>query len=52
MGGVWTRGGGVGEMGDGGRILERKEGIWEVVELVENAGVVSAGCKYKVRAIM
>ena len=52
MGGVWTRGGGVGEMGDGGRILERKEGIGKVVELVDNAGVVSAGCKYKVRAIM
>ena len=39
-------------MGDGGRILEREEGIGKVVELVDNAGVVSAGCKYKVRAIM
>ncbi len=44
VGGVWTRGGGFGEMGDGGRILERKEGIGKVVELVDNAGVVSAGC--------
>ncbi len=39
-------------MGDGGRVLEGEEGIGEVVELVADAGVVSAGCKDKVRAIM